>query len=63
MNTPPITVSIDEAARLTGLKRRKLNSLIAPPELSTSKVGRRRLVKYQSLVDLLDRTSHEVGPA
>lgn len=48
----PITVSIADAVRLSGLSQATLYRLIGRDELATVKVGRRRLVRLDSLEQL-----------
>jgi len=45
----PMTVTIQEAVRISGLGRTKLYQLIARQELKTVTIGRRRLVNFASL--------------
>lgn len=45
----PITITINEALRVSGLGRTKLYELIGSGRLKTITVGRRRLVVYASL--------------
>lgn len=45
----PITITINEALRVSGLGRTKLYELIGSGTLKTITVGRRRLVVYASL--------------
>jgi excisionase family DNA binding protein len=54
MNTPPIAVPIPEACRLVGVAHTKIYALIKDGTLETATVGKRRLVLYQSLLDLID---------
>ena len=49
ISTKPITVTIKETKRLTGLGRSKLYELIGDGKLKTTKVGRRRLVYFDSI--------------
>ena len=49
----PITVTVAEAKRLSGLGHTKLWELIGSGVLETVRVGRRRLVIYASLCRLL----------
>ena len=49
----PITVTVAEAKRLSGLGHTKLWELIGSGVLETVRVGRRRLVIYVSLCRLL----------
>lgn len=48
----PITVTIENALRISGLGRTKLYQLINDGTVKTVTVGRRRLVVYSSLEDL-----------
>lgn len=48
----PITVSIADAVRLSGLSQATLHRLIGRDELATVKIGRRRLVRLDSLEQL-----------
>ncbi|MFN7186285.1 MAG: DNA-binding protein [Alphaproteobacteria bacterium] len=45
----PITITIAEALRVSGLGRTKLYELIGNGTLKTITIGRRRLVVYSSL--------------
>lgn len=45
----PITITINEALRVSGLGRTKLYELIGSGTLKTITIGRRRLVVYASL--------------
>ena len=49
----PITVTLQEAARLTGLSQATLRRRAAEGRLTLRKVGGRTLVLYESLVRLL----------
>jgi len=49
----PLTVSIDEAARISGLSRGMLNELARQKKLPTTKVGRRILIYFDALQALL----------
>jgi hypothetical protein len=50
---PPIGVRVSEAARLSGLSRSYIWVLIKNDRLKTISVGRRRIVLFQSLLELL----------
>lgn len=50
----PITVSVDEATRLTGLGRNRVYDLINNGSLESFKLGRRRLIRVSSIKRLLD---------
>lgn len=49
----PVTVSIADAVALTGLSQATLYRLIARNELDAVKVGRRRLVRVDSMMKLI----------
>ena len=49
----PLAVTLDDAARLSGIPRRSIELLIADGKLESRKIGRRRLVPYRSLIELL----------
>ncbi|MDK2768016.1 helix-turn-helix domain-containing protein [Sphingomonas sp.] len=49
----PITVSIADAVEISGLSQATLYRLIGRKELATVKVGRRRLVRLDSLEQLV----------
>ena len=49
----PITKTIDDTCRITGLGRTKIYELIAQGKLKATAVGRRRLVFYASIEALL----------
>lgn len=50
----PITVTVDNAIKLSGLGRTKLYELINQGRIKTTTIGRRRLVVYSSLEELAD---------
>lgn len=50
----PITITINEALRVSGLGRTKLYELIGSGTLKTITIGRRRLVVYASLEALAE---------
>lgn len=49
----PITVTIDDTSRITGLGNTKIYELIAQGRLETLTIGRRRLVLFRSIEALL----------
>jgi excisionase family DNA binding protein len=55
--TDPITVTIAEARRLSGLSNTTVYKLIGEGRLAVVKVGTRTLVTFDSLQRLLDPTS------
>lgn len=50
----PISVTVDNAIRISGIGRTKLYELINQGVIKTTTVGRRRLVIYSSLEELTD---------
>lgn len=53
----PVTVTIDGAKKATGLGTTKLYELIAEGKLKTVKIGRRTLVKTESIRALVDQAA------
>lgn len=51
----PLTVTVADALRITGIGRTKLYELIGTGDLATAKIGRRTLVMVDSLRALIDR--------
>ncbi len=49
----PLTVTVEDACRITGLGRTRLYELIASGALKSTTIGRRRLVMYSSLEALI----------
>jgi excisionase family DNA binding protein len=49
----PLTVNIREAERVTGLGRTTLKAMVRSGELPSVKVGRKRLIYWQSLKAVL----------
>ena len=50
----PLAVRVADATRLTGIGKTKLFELIADGTLETTSVGRRRLILYRSLRQLIE---------
>jgi excisionase family DNA binding protein len=48
-----LLIDINEARRITSLSRTTVYKLIAENRLATVKIGRRRLIKVQSVQELL----------
>ena len=57
----PITVTIATARKISGLGATTLWARIGDGTLQTVRIGRRRLINYESLVRLLTSTCH-TGP-
>jgi|ThiBiot_300_plan_2_1041538.scaffolds.fasta_scaffold29476_3 excisionase family DNA binding protein len=55
MATEPITCTIDEAVRISGISRSRIYQLIDDGKLTTTKIGSRRLVFVSSLRALLEQ--------
>jgi excisionase family DNA binding protein len=51
----PISVTVDDTCRITGLGRTKVYEPIGEGVLKTVAIGRRRLVLYTSIEALLDQ--------
>jgi excisionase family DNA binding protein len=49
----PVSATVDDTCRITGLGRTKIYELIAEGRLKTVAIGRRRLVLYSSIEDLI----------
>lgn len=58
---PPLTVSVDQVRRLSGLGSTTVWALIRDGDLETVKVGRRILVRYESVQRLLTPPKHEAA--
>ena len=52
-NDDRLTVSIAEACRLTGLGRTSLYELINEGRITTTRIGSRRLVRFDSLREIV----------
>jgi excisionase family DNA binding protein len=50
----PVLVTVKEARALTGLGNTKIYELIAKKQLRSTKVGRRRLIAYSSIENLIN---------
>ena len=49
----PVSTTVDDACRITGLGRTKIYELIGEGKLRTKTIGRRRLVIYASIEALM----------
>jgi len=58
-----LTCTIAQACEVTGLGRTTLYELIGEGQVSTTTVGRRRLVLVQSLLSLIESNRSPVGRA
>lgn len=56
-----LTCTIAEACEVTGLGRTKLYELIGDGLLTTTTIGRRRLVRVQSLLSLIEAKQLQTG--
>jgi excisionase family DNA binding protein len=50
----PLFVTINEAKRLTGLGRTSIYKLVDEKKLTLKKVGRRSLIVFSSILDLIE---------
>jgi len=55
----PISVGIEDAARLIGVARSMLYEMIARGDIQTFKLGRRRLVRVKTLEAFIKRQAQE----
>ena len=55
----PISVGVDDAARLIGVARSMLYEMIARGDIQTFKLGRRRLVRVKTLEAFVKRQAQE----
>jgi excisionase family DNA binding protein len=53
----PLAVSVDQAAKLLGVGKTSIYSLISENQISTIHCGRRRLVVFQSLKSYVARSA------
>jgi excisionase family DNA binding protein len=49
----PLAVTVQSACRLTGLGKSSIYELIKDGKLSTTNIGRRRLIRFSSLEELI----------
>jgi excisionase family DNA binding protein len=49
----PLTTTVNDACQITGLGRTKIYELIGSGVLETIAIGRRRLILYDSIEDLI----------
>lgn len=57
-----LVYSLGEAEAMTGFSHKRIYELINSGDLTTFKVGRRRMVSARALHDLIDRLEHEAAP-
>ena len=55
----PISVGVEEAARLIGITRSKFYEMLACGEISSFKLGRRRLIQLKELERVIQRYAKE----
>jgi excisionase family DNA binding protein len=53
----PVSATVNDTCRVTGLGRTKVYELIRAGKLKTVTIGRRRLVLYSSIEELIHRAS------
>lgn len=53
----PLSVSVEDAARIVGFSRSSIYELIAKGEVKTFKIGRRRLVLMTELKSWVERAA------
>lgn len=55
----PLSVGVDESARLIGVARSMMYELLARGDLQSFKIGRRRLILIKDLEAFIDRQAKE----
>jgi excisionase family DNA binding protein len=55
----PITVSVKRAMEITGLRTTLIYDLIGQGKLESTKVGGKRLIRYESLEQLVSPKPHQ----
>lgn len=55
----PLSVGVEDAARIVGFSRSGIYELIASGELRAFKLGRRRLILMTELKEWVERTARE----
>ena len=56
--TEKLLLNVDEGASLLGLGRSRFYALLASGELQSLKIGRRRLIPRQALLELITRLAN-----
>jgi predicted DNA-binding transcriptional regulator AlpA len=51
---PPITVTVNETCRITGLKLSSIYKKLADETLKSTSIGKRRLILYDSIVAMIE---------
>jgi len=57
-----LLVTVEEAAQLLSINRSTVYDLIGRGHLPSVKIGRRRLISRQSLVDFINRSENHESP-
>jgi excisionase family DNA binding protein len=57
-----LSVSVKDACQLIGVSSRTMWSLIGEGRVETFKIGRKRLVIYESLQQLVQKEARPLGP-
>lgn len=57
----PVTVTVDEAKRLSGLGTTTIYALLGEGRLQSTTIGRRRLISYASLKTLLTGSTRDTA--
>lgn len=55
----PLSVGVDESARLIGVARSMMYEILARGDLQSFKIGRRRLILVKDLEAFIDRQAKE----
>ncbi len=59
LSADKLLVSVEEAAQLLSINRATVYDMLGRAELPSVKIGRRRLISRQSLVDFISRSESQ----
>lgn len=58
---PPLSYTVEQATKVTGLGRTAIYRLIATNEIQTFKVGKRRMVSVRALQAFIEKKEREAA--
>ena len=61
MSAEKLLVTVEEAAQLLSVNRSTVYDMLGRGDLPSIKIGRRRLISRQSLVDFINRSETQVS--
>ncbi len=62
LSADKLLVSVEEAAQLLSINRCTVYDMLGRGDLPSVKIGRRRLISRQSLVDFISRSENHESP-